>query len=99
MRARDGYPEDFPVVLDTRTICSQARVHPILGRLCAEPPGAASGGVPPGVECRNCTRCRCAIEPDHGANSDHLWAPRHGDVDSFCGSDDWSHTRLRTADI
>ena len=50
-RARDGYSEHFPVVLHARAICCQARVHPVPGRICEEPTGAASGGLPPGIEC------------------------------------------------
>ena len=49
----NGHSRDLSVVPDARIVCGQARVHPVPGRLCSEPPRAASGDLYPGVECRD----------------------------------------------
>ena len=36
-----------------RTLCCQAGLHPVIGRLCSEPASATSRGFHPAVECRN----------------------------------------------
>ena len=88
----------FPLVPYTRAICRQAGLHPVTGRLCSEPAGAASGGFHPAVECRDRPRRRGTAWSDHGANADNVWTHRPADP-SFCGSDEARYSRFRAADF
>src|SRR4051812_38539963 len=97
--ARDGHSKYLPMVLYTRTICCQAGLYPVIGRLCSSPASATSGCVPAAVECSNSPRCRGATGSDHCADADNIRAARPGVLHSVCGWIEEQYSRLGTADL